>query len=125
MDIIKLFKLLRDSWDAGSSYSSEEWTGDNPARGQCAVSSLIVQDYFGGEIMRFEAAYTDGRTEKHYANIIEGTLIDTTRGQFPPHTKLEESQPDLEQFKTIRERMLSDPDTKRRYEYLKSKFNAS
>lgn len=121
MNFIELFKTLRSSWDARSAYSSNDWTAENPARGQCAVSSLIVQDYFGGEIMRYQATHPSGKTEKHYANLIEGTLVDTTRSQFPPSTKLEESPPDLGQFKTMRERMLSDPDTARRYEYLKSK----
>lgn len=40
---------LLQSW---SLQSSSKWTKDNPAKGQCGVTALVVNDLFGGEIMK-------------------------------------------------------------------------
>lgn len=111
---------LQKSWSADTAYESNDWTLANPARGQCAVTSLIIQDFFGGDIVRF-AVESNGVHEKHYANIIKGTLIDVTRSQYPDTVVLVISNPDLGDFSSLRERMLSDDSTKRRYEALKQR----
>lgn len=118
--INQLEEVLRASWIKDTSYTPEEWSGDNPARGQCAVSALVVQDYLGGKIIRFKADFGDIR-EKHYANLIEGELVDATRSQYPDDLILGESPPDLNGYKSLRERMLSDTNTAERYELLKTR----
>ena len=120
IDIHTLITALKHSWSAETAYDTTDWSPQNPARGQCAVSSLVVQDYLGGELVRFASEF-DGRKEKHYANIIEGALLDVTRSQFPDDAVLVVSHPDLGEFASLRERMLADEDTKRRYKLLKER----
>lgn len=57
-----------------------EYTHENPAWGQCAVTALIVQDYFGGDILYCNHA-------NHYWNRLPtNEEIDFTRRQFPDGT---------------------------------------
>ncbi len=118
MEIEKLTQALRASWSAETAYNPAEWSPENPARGQCVVSSLIVQDILGGELVRFAVEYR-GNQEKHYANVVDGALIDVTRSQYGSEGTFVESMPDLGEFTSLRERVLSDADTVRRYELLR------
>ncbi len=125
MELMELVGLLRRNWDAESAFDADDWSGANPARGQCAVSSLVIQEYMGGEIVRFRVEF-EGIEEKHFVNLIDGALIDSTHSQFPASVMLVRSDPDLKQFSSVRERLLSDADTERRYGYLLAKIqNAS
>jgi len=56
------------------------WTPDNPAKGHCAVVAMIVQEYFGGEIMR--CLVDDPEPIVHYYNKVGGRNIDLTWDQF-------------------------------------------
>jgi len=53
MDISKLEDALENSWSMGTCYpgNAENWTLENPSYGQCAVTALVVQDYFEGDIL--------------------------------------------------------------------------
>jgi hypothetical protein len=67
-------KALVKSW---SLESSSKWSEDNPAKGQCGVTSLVINDLFGGEIKKTKLP--DGW---HYYNIIENSRFDFTASQF-------------------------------------------
>src|SRR5690606_36461792 len=112
MDALKLLEILRLCWDGDSAFGKEDWSVENPARGQCAVSSLVIQDYLGGEIVRFAVEFS-GVKEKHFANVVAGVVIDATFSQFPEEVELEMSAPDLGGFGSIRQKLLADSDTKR------------
>lgn len=120
MEITALTSVLEKCWDAKSSYLPRTWSSRNPARGQCAVSCLVVQDYLGGEIIRFQAEFNNEK-EKHYANFVDNVLVDTTFKQFPSDTLFQIDLPSLGKFPTIREKLLSDGNTLERYNYLKKK----
>ena len=52
MDDVKkkqIYEALIRSW---SIETSSKWTIENPAKGQCGVTALVVQDIYGGEIKR-------------------------------------------------------------------------
>ena len=117
-----IISALKLSWSAETVYDSKDWSPENPSRGQCAVSSLVMQDYLGGEITRFDVE-VDGNHEKHYANIVDGKLIDVTREQFPDHAVFVINNPNLGEFATLRHRLLSDKDTRHRYAILRRKFS--
>jgi hypothetical protein len=72
---------LQKSWDKNTSYY-KDWTPDNPAYGQCAVTALIVQDHFGGDII---SCFVNGK--RHYFNKTRdkklGYITDLTVSQFP------------------------------------------
>lgn len=62
---------------AWSLETSSIWSSDNPARGQCGVTSLVVQDMFRGLILK--TLLPEG---PHFYNLIEGCRCDFTAGQF-------------------------------------------
>ena len=123
MDIQIIVEKLTNCWSAETAHEGSGWTPKNPARGQCAISSLLVQDLLGGELVRFEVEYR-GTHEKHFANVSNGALIDVTRSQYGAEGVFRESIPDLTGFSSRRERLLSDLGTRRRYELLKERFYA-
>lgn len=74
LQIEQIMNALSKSW---SSESSSKWTFDNPAKGQCGVTSLVVNDILGGEIRKTELP--EGW---HFYNFINGKRYDLTASQF-------------------------------------------
>jgi hypothetical protein len=74
---VELYRVLTDTWSAQTASPSTGWTSDVPAMNHCSVTSLIVQDYFGGDIV---STKTKGGT--HFYNLIDGTKWDLTVSQF-------------------------------------------
>lgn len=69
---------LTSAWRSDTSFLPRDWSADNPAIGQCAVTALVVQDLFGGELRR---GHTDSQT--HYWNLLpDGQELDLTASQF-------------------------------------------
>lgn len=64
-----------------SAETSSGWRPDDPARGQCDVTALVVQALLGGEILK-----TPLHEGWHFYNRIAGIRHDLTAGQFatPP-----------------------------------------
>lgn len=75
-----LIKYLPLAWDE-ETRGNEHAAGRHPAAGQCVVSSLLVQKYHDGDIVRCIVGGT-----VHYFNIINEMWIDTTRAQFGKRT---------------------------------------
>ncbi|MEN0041740.1 MAG: hypothetical protein AAF764_10465 [Pseudomonadota bacterium] len=65
--------------DAWSLETARQWLPDNPAAGQCNVTAVVVQDIFGGELLRTRL---EGFESHHYYNHIGGRRIDLTDSQF-------------------------------------------
>ncbi|MGV8162845.1 MAG: YunG family protein [Candidatus Nanoarchaeia archaeon] len=84
MDLSTLTAALRKSWNKDTCHLpiSNNWSNKNRALGQCIVTALIVQDYFGGEILHCK------HTHHHWNRISTGEEIDLTKEQFPPGTKI-------------------------------------
>ena len=78
-------QAVRASWgrDTRDPDATSEWRADNPARGQCGVTALVIQDLLGGDLILGEA-YLDGeKVDNHYWNRFgSGVDIDLTREQF-------------------------------------------
>lgn len=79
IDNIKIEKsfiegLLLKCW---SSQTSSLYIKDNPARGQCDVTAILIYDYFGGEIMK-----TFIEEQPHFYNLVNGIRYDFTVSQF-------------------------------------------
>ena len=79
MTIKELEQKLYNIYSKETCYSKcrEYWNKDNPTLGHCAIVSLIVNDYFGGEIYRIKL---DGSS--HYFNVINNKIVDLTKYQF-------------------------------------------
>lgn len=110
---------IKSSWSPQTCYSASEWSDDNPARGQCVVSALVLQDYCGGSLRKFQTTYK-GLEESHYANVLpDGTEVDVTRSQYPADLELVEVDIDLKGYDSIRDKLFAKANTRARYELLK------
>ncbi len=109
---IQLTEAIKKFWSAKSSFLTEEWSTKNPARGQCAVTALVVQDHLGGEIIKCDVV---GDSSSHFFNRLpSGEVIDLTKSQFKGDVMFESEKV------ADREKMLSYPGTQERYETLKA-----
>lgn len=103
--IEKINQALLRSW---SFESSSKWSYDNPAKGQCGVTALVVNDILGGEILK-----TKLPEGWHYYNIIGGKRYDFTASQFSEQIEYMDIPSD-------REEAYSDSND-RQYNYLKQR----
>lgn len=108
--------LIRAAWCRETSADPEGWTPENPAWGQCAVTALLVQELFGGDLIRVEVA-----SGSHYYNKLDdGTVLDLTGEQFGDNwSMLDRDDYPLDEYRD-RAYVLSYPDTLRRYQRLRS-----
>lgn len=67
---------LQKAW---SLETAVQWTPKTPAAGQCNVTAVIIQEMFGGDILRTRL---EGFESHHYYNRIEGKRVDLTDSQF-------------------------------------------
>jgi hypothetical protein len=108
VEIADLACMLRSRWTKDTSANADHWSLQNPSYGQCAVTSLIVQDLFGGCLLR---AHVNNTT--HYWNRLpSGEEVDLTRDQFGGPIDVPPGE------ERSREYVLSFPDTVRRYRLL-------
>ena len=114
MNLNEFSRALGRSWCEATAKGA--WSPECPALNQCAVTALVVQDCFGGELLRCEM--TNG--DSHYWNLLpDGAEVDLTAGQF----EYIDAKP-LRETAVIRGRdyVLSFPDTRKRYELLHSRL---
>lgn len=121
MDLNKLEKALHKSWSKETSYCPAEWNELNPSFGQCAITALIVNDYFGGDIVWSEALLPNGQKIYHFSNMVKGKEVDLTCSQFPEGTIISKGVEKKKDFASTREYLLSYEDKKLRYAVLKEK----
>jgi hypothetical protein len=79
-----LERAIRTSWSASTSDDPDEWTPENPTRGQCGVAAHVLRDLVGGEVLVAEVRPAAGApTERHAWNRLpSGLEIDLTWDQF-------------------------------------------
>lgn len=119
----ELMTALQKSWCKETSFTPNVWTRQNPARGQCLASTLVVQDYFGGDIRRY--TIKDGDFEEtHYCNIFpSGALFDSTAIQYSRPIQLTVTPIHLKDYPTARERYIAEPNTRTLYNLLKERVS--
>ena len=81
--LAQLEQAIREAWSLDTADEDDGWTPENPSRGQCDVTTLVVHDLLGGEVLGADV-YLDGvRTEGHMWNrLVSGIDVDLTRDQF-------------------------------------------
>ena len=118
-----IFKALQSSWAKDTAFDPKEWSESNKARGQCVVSSLVIQDYLGGDLVRYSVDEGDLH-ETHYANRLDsGVILDTTASQYTEPVTMRIKPVDLKGFSSVREKRLADNSTRKRYEILKARVD--
>lgn len=88
----------------------ERWIPENSSYGMCAITALIVNDYFDGEIAKI---YVDN--DSHYFNLIDNQIIDLTSEQFGHEI-------DYTEYKVVKRQDILTDDTRKRYDVLKSEL---
>lgn len=121
MKLSDLERVLRKSWSRETAYRPEEWSEANPSSGQCAITALIVNDYFGGDIVWAEAVLPNGEKISHFFNRINDKEVDLTRSQFPEGTIIPRGVEKKKDFASTRDYLLSYEDKGSRYAVLKEK----
>ncbi len=115
--------ILRLLVSADTSSDPERWTRENPLWGHCAVVALIVQDYFGGDLLRAPLHQLPefALMGSHYWNRLpDGREVDLTHEQFGRDISAE-LKPLAE--RRYRNYVLNCPETKMRYELLRSRLD--
>ena len=113
IDLTSLKEALEKSWSRDTAYKSvrNKWSIENKSFGQCAVTALLVNKYYGGEIYKADVL---GEGYSHFWNILQdGALIDLTRPQFG-NKKIRL----VNIKKKTPEELLKNEDLKERYELL-------
>ena len=85
MTLEAVILALRESWgpDTCAPEDVADWTPDNPARGQCATTALVLHDFFGGSLVMGEVIVDDQRVDFHWWNRLpDGEQVDITLEQF-------------------------------------------
>ncbi len=102
------------------------WSPENPATGHCAVTALLVQDFYRGTILRCEVRLPDGALSPHYYNKLkDGSILDFTRRQFPEGSVVPEGQEKIPPgYRSARQYIVSTQDTLNRYQLLRSRVLA-
>jgi hypothetical protein len=101
--------IISACWNRRTSYDPAGWSNRNRAWGQCAVTALVVQDLFGGIVLR---GYINGI--EHYWNRLPNEAeVDLTRTQFAKVREVASVVPASREF------ILSSPSTASRYADLK------
>lgn len=100
---------VREAWSRATSAEPDGWSPANPAWGQCAVTALLVQDLFGGRLLRCEV----GNSSHYFNELPNGNRLDLTRSQFPEAASMTKPEPRTRKY------VLSFPATRRRYGLLR------
>ena len=80
--LVDLEAAIRASWSRETSADPDEWTVDNPSRGQCDATAVVLRSYLGGEILVADILCDGRRVERHAWNRLpSGLTLDLTRGQ--------------------------------------------
>ena len=85
MTLEAVILALRESWgpDTCAPEDVADWTPDNPARGQCATTAVVLHDFFGGSLMVGEVIVDGERVDFHWWNRLpDGEQVDITLEQF-------------------------------------------
>src|SRR3954447_20072269 len=74
---------IREGWGRETSDDPDDWSEANRARGQCAVTALVIRELLGGEILVANVLRDGVRVDRHAWNRLpSGVSIDLTREQF-------------------------------------------
>lgn len=118
MSIIELKHFLYAAYQHDTAYKTcvSTWSRKNPTLGHCAVTAMIVNEYFGGDI---QFGYYEKENVWHYWNVIDGEVVDFTAEQF---------QNDAIQFKNIQNTTFAElfehESVRSRYVLLKERMQA-
>ena len=110
---------LEKAWCRETAHPSykDKWSEDNPSCGQCCVTTLVIQDQYGGDIYSCKVG-----SNSHFVNIIDERIIDRTAEQFGGTGNIKYINGSFR--KRTRASLLKNKDVKARYELLKARLDS-
>ena len=111
IELIEKYLMKVYSKDTCYPKDSDRWNLNNPTLGHCAIVSLILNDYLGGQIYKTKVGEVS-----HYFNYISDEIVDLTASQF--NGKIDYSN----KVKKDRDEIIKDSNTLFRYNLLKTRF---
>jgi 8-oxo-dGTP pyrophosphatase MutT (NUDIX family) len=87
ISLAQLRPAVQEAWgvDTCDPHDLADWRQENPARGQCGPTALVVQDLLGGDLVLGEVHEKGARHGAHYWNRLpDGAEVDLTADQFGP-----------------------------------------
>jgi len=92
--LAELEDAIRASWTREISEEPDKWSDENPAFGCCAVTSMVVRDYLGGDLVIAGVVKDGVRVDRHVWNVLpSGLAVDLSRDQFRDGEQYEAPQP--------------------------------
>ena len=81
INTVILEKFLRRAWSRSTSADSVNWSFENPAYGQCAITAVLLSELFN---MQIKKVWLDDENWNHYFNYdaSSGYTYDLTQSQF-------------------------------------------
>ena len=81
--LAQLEEAIRGAWTEDTASEDNDWTPDNPSCGQCDITTLVVHDLLGGDLLSADVFLDGVRVEAHMWNRLpSGLEVDLTREQF-------------------------------------------
>src|SRR5271154_2254244 len=81
--LAEIEQAIRECWSKDTSDDPDEWSLENPSRGQCDITALVVNDLVGGGLLGASVYLNGERVEGHMWNRLPGGVeLDLTRDQF-------------------------------------------
>jgi hypothetical protein len=81
--LAELEGAIRGAWSLDTADEDNDWTPDNPSCGQCDITTLVVHDLLGGDLLAADVFLDGVRVEAHMWNRLpSGLEVDLTREQF-------------------------------------------
>lgn len=113
LTIEELKDLLYECYSKDLCYFKlkEQWKENNKSLGMCAITALIVNDYFYGKICKI---YVNDIS--HYFNYVDNKIIDLTSSQF-------KCDINYDNYEVVARKDILNQDTINRYNLLKEKIN--
>lgn len=100
---------LRRAWTAETSLLPGSWTADRPAFGQSAATACVLQDLLGGEILESRLVMADGFAYSHFANIVDGLVIDLAQSETERAADVVAAPGDHADYPSMRDYVLAQP----------------
>ncbi len=94
-----------------SHKTSSRYSEENPYKGQCSVTAIVIHEILGGEILKTRVG-----NQWHYYNFINGQRIDFTKKQFEFEIKYQDilsnsidafTDTSIVQYISLKEKLLS------------------
>lgn len=120
--LYELAPRLRRAWAADTSLLPGSWTAERPAFGQSAATACVLQDLLGGEILESRLVMADGSAYSHFANIVDGLVIDLAQSETERAADVVAAPGDHAGYPSMRAYVLAQPGVEQSYAVLTARI---